>query len=208
LEFTADAADIEPYNIRCLIFVGNSMNATARWSNTGISSASIVLAAAMAVIVPPVAAGDSAKPAVCSDPLYRQFDFWMGDWDVIDVDNPGKPVARTRVTRILGGCVLLEDYQATDGHAGQSFTIYDASRHIWHQTWVTDRGALLTIEGGIQDGAMVLSGADLTRDHKERRVRGTWRAAGGGVRETAVISTDGGQTWTPWFDLLFRQHAP
>jgi len=183
------------------------MSATTRWSNTGISSASIVLAAAMGVMAQSIASADSAKSAACSDPVYRQFDFWMGDWDAFDVDNPSKPVARTRVTRILDGCVLLEDYQATDGHTGQSFTIYDASRHIWHQTWVTNRGALLTIEGGIQAGAMVLSGTDLTYDNKERRVRGTWRAVDGGVRESAVISTDGGKTWNPWFDLLFRQHT-
>jgi hypothetical protein len=30
----------------------------------------------------------------------------------------------------------------------------------------------------------------------------------GGVRETAVTSTDGGTTWQPWFDLVFRPHKP
>jgi hypothetical protein len=41
--------------------------------------------------------------------------------------------------------------------AGESFSIYDVSRKVWHQTWVTDRGKLLVIEGGLQQGAMVLS---------------------------------------------------
>jgi len=183
------------------------MGAATRWSNTAMSSASIVLATVIGLGAQPIASADSAKPAACSDLVYRQFDFWMGDWDAFDVDNPNKPVARTRVTRILDGCVLLEDYEAADGHTGQSFTIYDASRHLWHQTWVTNRGTLLTIEGGMQAGAMVLSGADLTKDHRERRVRGTWSTIDGGVREFAVISTDGGKTWNPWFDLVFRRHA-
>jgi hypothetical protein len=184
------------------------MSAATRTANFRISSASLVLAGVMGMMAQPIASADSAKPAACSQPAYRQFDFWAGDWDAFDVDKPGQPVARARVTPILGGCVLLEDYRATDGHAGQSFTIYDASRRTWHQTWVTDRGRLLTIEGGIEAGAMVLSGTDRTRDDKERRVSGTWKAIDGGVRETAVISMDGGKTWTPWFDLLFRPHAP
>jgi hypothetical protein len=37
-------------------------------------------------------------------------------------------------------------------------------------------------------------------------VRGTWRAVEGAVREIAVKSSDGGKTWTPWFDLTFRPH--
>jgi hypothetical protein len=39
-------------------------------------------------------------------------------------------------------------------------------------------------------------------------VRGTWKPADGGVRETAIVSTDAGKTWQPWFDLIFRPHKP
>ena len=154
-----------------------------------------------------VSSAESARATPCEAPVYRQFDFWVGDWDAFDADNPNKVVARTRVTRILGGCVLLEDYQGADGHVGQSFTIYDSSRKRWHQTWVTNQGTLLMIEGSFQEGKMVLQGADQTQD-KIRQVRGTWTAVPEGVREYAVISTDGGKTWTQWFDLIFRSHKP
>lgn len=80
----------------------------------------------------PPSAEESAKPASCAGPEYRQFDFWVGDWDAFDVDNPDKVVARNHVDRILDGCVLLEDYQGANGSHGQSFTIYDASRKVWH----------------------------------------------------------------------------
>ncbi|HTU47069.1 MAG TPA: hypothetical protein VMF91_18555 [Bryobacteraceae bacterium] len=148
-----------------------------------------------------------AKPPACAAPEYRQFDFWIGDWDAFDIDNPRTVVARTRVDRILDGCVLLEDYQGANGSHGESFSIYDASRKVWHQSWVTNRGKLLVIEGGVEAGAMVLSGADRQADGKQRLVRGTWKPVSGGVRETAVISIDGGKTWQPWFDLIFRPHA-
>jgi len=53
---------------------------------------------------------------------------------------------------------------------------------------------------------MVFSGSDRTTDGKERQVRGTWEPINGGVREVAVRSTDGGKTWVPWFDIMFRPH--
>lgn len=91
----------------------------------------------------------TTPPAPCAAPAYHQFDFWIGDWDVFDTGGSTK-VAHARIDSILGGCVLREDYHGADGHKGQSFTIYDASRNIWHQTWVTNRGELLEIEGQIR----------------------------------------------------------
>ena len=148
-----------------------------------------------------------SKPAPCATPEYRQFDFWLGDWDAFDFDNPTTKVARTRVDLILDGCVLLENYEGADGHKGQSFSVYDSSRKVWHQSWVTNRGELLVIEGKFEAGEMVLSGVDRTAAGQPL-VRGIWKPVNGGVREIAVTSSDGGKTWKPWFDLLFRPHKP
>jgi hypothetical protein len=151
----------------------------------------------------------NAKPAgACMAPEYREFDFWAGDWDAFDVGGGPAKVARARVESILDGCVLLETYEGTDQHKGESFTIYDASRKVWHQSWVTNRGQLLVIEGKKQGDGIVLSGVDHAKVGGERQVRGTWTPDSGGVRETAVISTDGGVTWVPWFDIVFRPHKP
>jgi hypothetical protein len=141
----------------------------------------------------------------CAAPAYRQFDFWLGDWDVFDSHSQAK-VARVHVTRTLDDCVLLEEYRGSDGHEGQSFSIYDAPRSLWHQTWVTNRGQLLVIEGNLRASAMELSGSERLADGTVRLVRGTWQLSHDGVREVAVRSTDGGKTWTEWFDLVFRPH--
>jgi hypothetical protein len=133
---------------------------------------------------------DSPKPAACTAPEYHQFDFWVGDWDAFDFDNPTTKVARTQVDLILEGCALRENYQATDGHQGQSFSIYDASRKVWHQTWVTNRGQLLVIEGTLEAGEMALTGVDPAAA-EPTLVRGTWKPVSGGVREIGVTSTDG-----------------
>lgn len=143
-------------------------------------------------------------PASCSSPEYHQFDFWIGNWEVTDVADPKTVSAHARVERILDGCVLKETYVGSSGVTGQSFSIFDRTRGVWHQTWVTSHGQLLVVEGGLTDGKMVLSGADKTPDGKDRLVRGTWSPEKDGFRETAVRSTDGGKTWEPWFDLNFR----
>jgi hypothetical protein len=105
----------------------------------------------------------SARPPAsskCATGEHRQFDFWAGDWDAYGLDEGNKLVARARVDVILDGCALLEVYEQLDGLTGQSFSIYDPSRGTWHQTWVTNRGKLLTLEGRFQDGRMTLTGTD------------------------------------------------
>jgi hypothetical protein len=164
------------------------------------------LAAILTLLTPSRASFAADQPAPCAAPAYHQFDFWIGDWDVFDVASPAKQIARVHVDSILNGCVLREDYKATDGHAGESFSIFDATRQVWHQTWVTDHGRLLMIEGGKQDQAMILEGTDRTSDGRDRRVRGIWKSAADGVHERALTSLDGGKSWTQWFDLVFRAH--
>ncbi len=155
----------------------------------------------------PTYAADSVKPAPCSSSEYRQFDFWIGDWDVFDMDHPARQVARVHVDRILDGCVLREDYQDVEGHKGQSFSIYDLARKSWHQSWVTNRGQVLQLDGGLQGGDIALRATELTTDGKEKQIRGVWKPVADGVMETAVTSLDGGKNWEPWFDLMFRPHT-
>jgi hypothetical protein len=176
---------------------------SARWLKVGVIAIVVLFTGA----VSSASSADSPKHATCLAPEYRQFDFWIGDWDAFDFDNPTTKVARNHVDLILDGCVLMEDYEGADGHHGQSFSIYDASRKVWHQSWVTNRGELLIIEGSFKNGELLLSGIDHTKAGHPL-VRGIWKPVNGGVRETAATSSDGGKTWKPWFDLIFHPHQP
>ncbi len=145
----------------------------------------------------------AAAPASCTALEYRQFDFWIGDWDVFEAATP-TPVAHVVVDRILDGCALREDYRGTNGTMGVSVSAYDRSRRVWHQSWVTNHGQLLAIEGALDGREMVLAGDDPAIGPLGR-VRGVWTPQGDTVREVAVTSTDSGKTWRPWFDLLFKR---
>ena len=148
----------------------------------------------------------SAPRSACIAPQYRQFDFFAGDWDAYDPGAPGEPVARNHVEITLDGCVIHEDYRQSDGLHGESYSIYDAARGVWHQSWVTNRGGLLLMDGGMQGDRMVFTGAQRTAGGKPSLVRGVWYRQGANVRETATRSGDGGKTWQPLFDILFKPH--
>lgn len=156
-------------------------------------------------------AGDvraTAPSAQCADAAHRQFDFWLGDWDTFRIGKTNGPsVARNQVTSILGGCVLHEVYTRTDGYTGESFTIYDNARKRWHQSWVSNEGEWLVVEGVRQGKQIVLTGST-TDDKGETLHRVSWEHVSDGVRETATQSRDGGKTWQADFDIVFRRRQP
>jgi hypothetical protein len=94
------------------------MNPIVSRSKTGVVSAVVLLAGLNGVALPPNLAhgAESANPNSCTPTEYRQFDFWIGDSDVFDVNNLTVRVARVRVDRILDSCVLREDHQGANGH--------------------------------------------------------------------------------------------
>jgi hypothetical protein len=144
--------------------------------------------------------------AACAAPEFHQFDFFAGDWDVFDV---GQTIvtARNVVEPMLDGCSLREVHTQSDGMVGESISTYDKSRGVWHQTWVTNRGELILLEGGLVNGRMVLTAPMKEADGKTSLIRGTWWLEGNTVRQLAQRSTDEGRTWSQLWDIVFRPHG-
>lgn len=153
-----------------------------------------------------VAAADADSPAqrACIAPGYRQFDFWLGEWDVFDVSG-SKPEATATITAVQNGCGLREEYRGLNGGGGESLSMYDPETDIWRQSWVSNRGQIVLIAGKRTRDSITLSGAEYGT-HEGRMIRGTWSPTKGGVRETAERSSDGGKSWEPWFDIVFLRH--
>ena len=139
-----------------------------------------------------------APPDPCAAPESRQFDFWIGEWDVY-LPN-GKLAGRNRIQAIYG-CVLHESWKA-GRMEGQSFNRFDPARGVWHQTWVDSTGTILLIEGGLRDGAMVMTDANVPGRKPDAAVNEIrWsKNDDGSVRQWWRVTTDGGKTWTTAFD--------
>lgn len=142
------------------------------------------------------------------DPKYREFDFWLGEWDVRPASAPpNSPPASNVITKIHGGCVVLESWTAP-GQTGQSFNIYDRSRGKWHQTWVDSTGGLHEYWGQLQDGNMVFSGdlPPLRGQSQRRQTRLTFFTLGPDkVRQFSEVSLDGGKTFQVNYDLIYTR---
>ena len=142
----------------------------------------------------------SNQAPACANAEHRQFDFWLGDWNVIDTKTR-QPAGHNLVTLIQGDCVLQEHWQGTDGSSGTSLNIYFAGDKQWHQTWVDSNGLLLRLDGGIVDGKMVLTGKRTTRAGAIVTDRIVWTPEpNGDVRQVWDFSADDGKTWQPVFD--------
>lgn len=172
------------------------------------------LLAAMTIAVPlssPAVASQTATAApsattACDSAQHRQFDFWLGRWEV--TGPAGKLAGRSRIESILGGCVLLENWDSPSGVSGKSFNIFNATTDRWEQFWVDNSGSRLHLSGGMQEGSMVLQGVQEKADAATgitQRERITWTPkADGSVRQHWETSTDDGKTWQTSFDGLYR----
>ncbi len=168
----------------------------------------IILAPALALALQnaPTPTAPTAA-SVCADAAHAEYDFFVGDWIVSDTAS-GVAVARSRIERIVAGCAIKESFDQAIGpngkpfeYHGTSYTAYNPRDRRWRQFYVDTSAAAGVLEGGIVNGGMVLTtlfGPVLNRMTVAPQ-------ADGSVRQTAVISTDGGVTWgKPVYDFTYR----
>lgn len=142
------------------------------------------------------------------DPHYRQFDFWIGEWEVFMAD--GRRAGSNSINKIESGCLLLESWKGASGGTGTSMNYYDAKQEQWVQVWVSGDATLIDIRGGLVGDSMVLVGTiqDATNP-LGAPFRGTWTLMEDGrVRQFFEQGSVGEDTWTPWFEGFYvRQPA-
>jgi hypothetical protein len=150
-----------------------------------------------------------AQPAItgCEAAQHRQFDFWLGVWDVTRSD--GQRAGTNRIERILGGCALYESWEGASGSRGHSLSAWDPGDDKWHQTWVDNEGTVLMISGGVVNGEMVMEGERSLPDGNQTLERITWTPnADGTLRQLWQSSRDRGMRWATVFDGTYRKRGP
>lgn len=143
----------------------------------------------------------------CTDPVYRAFDFWVGEWTV--TDSAGATTYGTnRITREEAGCTIREQWAGASGGTGQSLNFYDPVHRAWRQVWVGNDGLVLDIQGGLVNGAMRLEGKGPAARGGTALHRATWTPMPDGrVRQFWEQSADGGTTWKVAFDGWYRKQG-
>ena len=150
-------------------------------------------------------AADRAARPCDFDSHYREFDFWLGEWEVRTAS--GSVLAGNSVIeKILGSCVILENWTGTGGGSGKSFNIYNATSKQWEQIWVDATGSLTKYSGGIKDGAMDYYADSFGANGAPIKMHlQFFKLSPESVRQFNQVSTDAGATWTFGYDLIYTR---
>jgi hypothetical protein len=173
-------------------------------------ASALLLAAGVAF---PQAPGSSSP---CRTPEARQFDFWLGTWDLTGraraqpgSDRWGETRSTNTIRSTMNGCVTREEFEnvAPTRWTGMSVSVWNPRSHQWHQTWVDSQGSYIPLTGAFQDGRMILvtpARALPTGDSIVNRM-----VFHDIARDSLVwdweASRDGGRTWELLWSILYRR---
>jgi hypothetical protein len=185
-----------------------------------------IVAIAWLLLAPPLAlhAGPPVRPPVmsppvppaqlpdyCSAPEHRQFDFLLGEWDVLETEPHGENYAMagiSSVKRISSGCALHQEWHPFSMEQNDFISHYDAGGKAWRQVWLDARGNRIDLQGAFEHRQMVLAGR-MPGTEAGSLVRLTWKQQGNGtVRELDERSADGGKTWKLAYDFTWWPRRP
>jgi hypothetical protein len=150
------------------------------------------------------AGGQDGASRPCSKGAFRQFDFWIGVWEVRDA--AGKRAGENTISLEHNGCVLVERWASASGGTGMSMNHYDPQAGVWRQHWV-GLGLILEMSGGLKDGAMIMEGPlQYVGTDRVTLLRGVWTPLPDGrLRQHFLESSDEGKTWSEWFDGYYSK---
>jgi len=153
----------------------------------------------------------AAAQLPCGSPEYRQFDFWLGEWEAFGP--AGKKAGDSKISLILDSCIVLEEWTSanlTQGirYAGKSFNKWNAATKQWQQTWVDNVGGSTEyLEGKYEDKKIVFRTKPFPVSKDTMAVmRLTFYDLGKDkVRQLGEITKDNGMTWQTQYDLEYRR---
>ncbi len=146
----------------------------------------------------------------CSKPTFRQFDFWVGEWEAFDLK--GNKSGDSKISIIIDSCVILEEWTGAPNqgftYKGKSFNSYNAATKQWQQTWTDNTGNTTEfLRGEGSDGKIIYYADKVTGAKGEifmRRLTFT-KLSNDKVRQFGEKSDDGGNTWAVEYDLEYRR---
>jgi hypothetical protein len=149
-----------------------------------------------------------APPPPCSAPEHRQFDFWLGEWEVTGGPKLDRIVGHNTIRKVSSGCALAEHWVNAGGRDGHSLNAYDAEARQWTQFWIGSDGVVLRLAGGLRGKAMEMEGRLrlTTARGGEQWQRIRWIPQDdGSVQQHWQTSDDAGNTWQTSFLGIYRR---
>lgn len=146
-----------------------------------------------------------APPCTTDASPYRDFDFWIGSWEVFDPES-GRKLGDNKVTRRENGCLIVERWTSAGGGTGMSMNFYDPLQQSWRQVWQSAAGFIDYTGGLDEQGRMVLEGTiHYNARGTSQPFRGRWTPEDNGtvLQEFWQQDADSGE-WNVWFVGEYR----
>jgi hypothetical protein len=148
--------------------------------------------------------------APCEDAEFRQFDFWLGDWDVSSAAD-GVNRGASHISKEMGGCVVWENWtSAGSPYFGKSYNTWNPNLKRWEQYWVDTSAGVMFFHGELKNNIM-----DYWTDDVPQTGGGTllrhlqfFNLNPDKVRQFSQGSSDGGKTWHTEYDFIYTRVAP
>ncbi len=141
------------------------------------------------------------------DPVYRQFDFWIGEWEAFNTN--GKKAGDSKISLLLDSCIIFEEWTSTQaGYAGKSYNTYNPVTKKWQQYWVDNRGGITEyFNGHFENNTMVLQTTNTKQPDGQYKIlkMSFYNLGPDKVRQFGESSADQGKTWKTDFDLEYRR---
>ena len=152
-----------------------------------------------------------AQKLPCSQPTYRQFDFWIGEWEAFGKN--GQKAGNSKVSVILDSCIILEEWTSAAlqqglRYAGKSYNTYNASTKQWQQTWVDNVGGTNEyLQGKFENNQIIYTSTSFkfSKDTFAIRKMTFTNLSNSKLRQHGQISKDNGLTWATEYDLEYRR---
>jgi hypothetical protein len=148
--------------------------------------------------------GAQDKP--CSAPEYRQFDFWVGEWNLSWGEGENAATGTNVITKGLNSCVIEENFSTSNKKfIGNSLSVYNPKLNRWRQTWVDNQGGYLDFEGGPVGDSMILS-REAVEDTAFTHQRMVWYNISKDTLDwNWEKSTDSGRTWKVFWHIDYTR---
>lgn len=155
--------------------------------------------------------GTQAQNLPCSKPVYRQFDFWVGEWEAYGPK--GGKAGDSKISIITDSCIILEEWTSAGlqqglRYAGKSFNTYNAQVKQWQQTWVDNTGnTTFFSEGKFENDKIIFKTKPfkIAKDSFATRKLTFFNLGKNKVRQLGEISKDNETTWVTEYDLEYRR---
>jgi hypothetical protein len=142
----------------------------------------------------------------------REFDFWIGEWDVYP-NGSAQLVGDSKIELASGGCMILENWTALGPfpNTGKSMNYVNTITGKWEQLWIGSGGMNINnpqkfVNGVYSDGAMRFDFEQSNPQGQKQIGRFIFFNQGSDqVRQFNEVSSDGGKTWTTSYDFVYKR---